>query len=87
MIDLTTTLSSYGAKGYAILFRLLLHLFKSSFDSHWTLVHCLTTDSMIGMVLVPEAAVLLIQEDRSCDRASAIQCLRTTHRYGTIAYP
>ena len=80
-------MSSYGEKGYAILFDLLVRLFRPSLERNRTLVHGLDADVFISEVLVLELAVLLIQDDLSCSRPTAITTLGDSDSYGTMAFP
>ena len=78
---------SYGEKGYAILHTTLLKIFRPIFVANPLLVHDVDADTFISKVLVPKLAAELIQEDRRCTAAEAVQVLFSSAQFGKDAYP
>ncbi|KAF5374001.1 hypothetical protein D9615_009909 [Tricholomella constricta] len=75
----------YGERGYQIIFTALQHRFSFSIDiAH---IHPLSQDTFLREILVPEAAVLIIQEDLHLSRFQAIETLRASHTFGNTMHP
>ncbi|KAF5387097.1 hypothetical protein D9615_001611 [Tricholomella constricta] len=75
----------YGEQGYQIIFIALQHLFSFSIDA--THIHPLSQDTFLREVLVPKAAVLIIQDDLHLSRSRAIETLRTSRTFGNVMHP
>ncbi|KAF5376408.1 hypothetical protein D9615_008616 [Tricholomella constricta] len=75
----------YGERGYQIIFTALQHRFSFSIDKAH--IHPLSQDTFLREVLVPEAAVLIIQEDLRLSRFQAIETLRASHTFGNMLHP
>ena len=82
---------SYGEKGASAITGALQKMFAGTAELKQALttapIHPLKSSEFIRRVLVPEAAVLLIQEDRDISRAQAIQTLEDSRRYGMVVFP
>lgn len=78
--------NSYGGLGFeAIYNQLQTSLVKSAMVADH-LVRPLDVDSYVRRVLVPEAAVCLIQTDQSCERSQAIAILEESRAYGLAVH-
>jgi hypothetical protein len=76
---------SYGEEGSLILNITLTSMFpQSSFDISF---QPLSYKVLVHEVLLREAAVLLIQQDLSFDRANAIKTLTRSQAFGAILHP
>lgn len=78
-------LPSYGETGYQIICRTLQYLYPHSSLDHTSFAP-LSWDTLIQQVLLPEATVLLIQEDLKFDRDKAIKTLFASQRFGIILH-
>ncbi|KAF5378360.1 hypothetical protein D9615_008754 [Tricholomella constricta] len=75
----------YGERGYQIIFTALQHRFSFSIDKAH--IHPLSQDTFLREILVPEAAVLIIQEDLHLSHFQAIETLRASHTFGNTMHP
>lgn len=74
---------SYGEEGYQILTITLQHLFPDqSFDL--ALFAPLSWGAVIHDFLIPETALLLIQDDLHISQSASIRTLRQSRVFGTI---
>lgn len=76
---------SYGELGSEAILGALQSLFpKDEYDDTKT---ALKYSDYLSQVLIPESALLLIQEDLKIDRGEAIQVLGDSRKYGLMAFP
>ncbi|PCH44453.1 hypothetical protein WOLCODRAFT_123606, partial [Wolfiporia cocos MD-104 SS10] len=76
----------YGEQGYVIIHQTIYNLFPpSSYDADSTLP--LTPTDFNELVLMPEAALLLIMEDMEQTRGEALKTLRESTEYGVAMFP
>ena len=77
----------YGITGYNWIFKYLLDKFNSIKPS---LVHPLTVIEFIQLVLVPEAALVLIAQDYQLDldkkKKKVLKLLDDSHQFGNLVY-
>ncbi|KAJ8456673.1 hypothetical protein ONZ45_g18622 [Pleurotus djamor] len=74
----------YGQAGYIIVLALLQGLFSSISEADTI---PLTVPQFIDQVLLPETFALLVEEDRSCGRAEALECISQSRAYGASQFP
>lgn len=75
---------SYGERGFEVINSLLLHMFGKALQ--YTRLPC-SAASLIEGFLVPEATILLIQEDKGIDRTAAMTIRCDSSSWGIAKYP
>ncbi|KAH9851666.1 hypothetical protein C2E23DRAFT_860309 [Lenzites betulinus] len=75
----------YGSKGFFLMFFYFLHIFSGLLDDD--ACRPLDQDQMLASVLVPEAAVLLIQEDLQLTVEDAMSTFDRSQNFGKILFP
>jgi hypothetical protein len=80
----TKYLHSYGEQGLLVFFDTLNELFPNLTPED---TKPLTTRQFFTSVLVPEAAVLLIEQDMDCAHEEALIILRESRQYGLAMFP
>lgn len=92
-VELIIQTYSYGEQGFSIIMHILLDLFPEISPSSMA---PLNQSDYFAIVLVPEMALLLIQQDLqakskytddSVSRARALEVLRESRRYGEAMFP
>lgn len=79
-------MSSYGPQGLEILKDVLEQEIVGLSLIIPSLIKPLDVESYIRRVLVPEAAVRLIQEDQQCEHDAAVTILHESRAYGAAAF-
>ncbi|KAG9037461.1 hypothetical protein FRB95_005400 [Tulasnella sp. JGI-2019a] len=76
----------YGEKGFLVISSTLQAMFPSDEVDPGT-TYPLEPPDFLRRVLLPEAAVLLIMEDRKIDRDDALMVLKASRAFGLAAFP
>lgn len=77
---------SYGHQGFEVLKKILEDEFVEHSMVSPSRIRPLDVESYLRRVLIPEAAVRLIQDDQQCDYTSAVTILSESRAYGAAAF-
>ncbi|KAJ7260394.1 hypothetical protein B0H12DRAFT_980108, partial [Mycena haematopus] len=83
--DESTCSARYGEHGYQIFYNTLHFLFPDNFDLNQ--FYPLTYEMIVREVLIPEAAVRIIQADLDITPEAAAAVIQDSHTFGTIFHP
>ncbi|KAJ7590486.1 hypothetical protein C8J56DRAFT_1046754 [Mycena floridula] len=77
----------YGERGATIMNMALQWMFPQSDDPDAMCDDDIPFQVILWRILLPETAVILVQQDMSVDADAAMKVLRTSGRYGQVIYP
>ena len=77
---------SYGALGFEAIYNQLQITMVQSNILTDHLARPIDVEGYLRRILVPEAAVYLIQEDQDCDRKTAIEVMKESKPYGLAVH-
>ncbi|KAJ7584186.1 hypothetical protein C8J56DRAFT_893780 [Mycena floridula] len=77
----------YGERGATIMNMALQWMFPQSDDPDAMCNDDIPFQVILWRILLPETAVILVQQDMSVDADAAMKVLRTSGRYGQVIYP